>query len=164
MSDLGFTHVALSVRNLSESIAFYTRYAAMKVVHQRTDADVGIAVAWMTDGTRPFVIVLAQWNEQRDQPLAPFGHLGVGCESREEVNRLCAQARAEGRLRSGPTDTGYPVGYWAYIADPDGITSRYPVARRSASPSSALSQGRHPNRPRSRQPSQQLVRITARRS
>jgi catechol 2,3-dioxygenase-like lactoylglutathione lyase family enzyme len=120
MSDLGFTHVALSVRNLSDSIAFYIRYAAMKVVHQRIDADVGIAVAWMTDGTRPFVIVLAQWNEQRDQPLAPFGHLGVGCESREEVDRLCAQARAEGRLRSGPTDTGYPVGYWAYIADPDG--------------------------------------------
>jgi hypothetical protein len=28
----------------------------MKVLHHRTDAD--IAVAWMTDGTRPFVIVL----------------------------------------------------------------------------------------------------------
>ena len=33
---------------------------------------------------------------------------------------MCAASRAEGRLRSGPTDTGYPVGYWAYIADPDG--------------------------------------------
>jgi hypothetical protein len=29
-------------------------------------------------------------------------------------------ARAERRLKSGPTDSGYPVGYWAYIADPDG--------------------------------------------
>ncbi len=28
MSDLGFTHVALSVRNLTESIAFYTKYAS----------------------------------------------------------------------------------------------------------------------------------------
>jgi lactoylglutathione lyase len=120
MSDLGFTHVALSVRDLAESLAFYTRYARMRLVHQRTDADTGIAVAWMTDGTRPFVIVLAQWPEHRDPPLGPFGHLGVGCESRAEVDRLCAQARAEGRLRSGPTDTGYPVGYWAYIADPDG--------------------------------------------
>ena len=119
MSDLGFTHVALSVRNLADSIAFYERYARMRLVHQRVDADVGIAVAWMTDGTRPFVIVLAEWREQHDQPLGPFGHLGVGCESRAEVDRLCAEARAEGRLRSGPTDTGYPVGYWAYIADPD---------------------------------------------
>jgi catechol 2,3-dioxygenase-like lactoylglutathione lyase family enzyme len=120
MSDLGFTHVALSVRNLAESLAFYSNYARMRLLHQRIDADSGIAVAWMTDGTRPFVIVLAQWPEPRDLPLGPFGHLGVGCESREEVDRLCDQARAEGRLRSGPTDTGYPVGYWAYIADPDG--------------------------------------------
>jgi hypothetical protein len=30
------------------------------------------------------------------------------------------RARAEGRLKSGPSDAGYPVGYWAYIADPDG--------------------------------------------
>ena len=41
MSDLGFTHVALSVRNLADSIAFYTRYARMRLVHQRTDADAG---------------------------------------------------------------------------------------------------------------------------
>jgi catechol 2,3-dioxygenase-like lactoylglutathione lyase family enzyme len=68
MSDLGFTHVALSVRNLAESVAFYTKYARMRLVHQRTDADVGIAVAWMTDGTRPFVIVLAV---ERSQPKPP---------------------------------------------------------------------------------------------
>ena len=120
MSDLGFTHVALSVRNLADSIAFYTKYARMRVVHQRTDADAGIAVAWMTDGTRPFVIVLAEWPEQKDAALGPFGHLGVGCPSREEVDKLCEAARAEGRLKSGPTDSGYPVGYWAYIGDPDG--------------------------------------------
>ncbi len=120
MSDIGLTHVALSVRNLEESIAFYAKYARMGVVHQRLDAGAAIRVAWMSDRTRPFVIVLAEWREQQDSPLAPFGHLGVGCDSREEVDRLCAAARAEGRLRSGPTDSGYPVGYWAYIADPDG--------------------------------------------
>jgi len=120
MSDLGLTHVAFSVRNLAESIAFYTKYAHMRPVHQRIDAGAGVAVAWMTDGTRPFVIVLAEWPDRRDPPLGPFGHLGVGCASRDEVDRLCAEARAEGRLQSGPTDSGYPVGYWAYIADPDG--------------------------------------------
>jgi lactoylglutathione lyase len=36
------------------------------------------------------------------------------------VDRLCAEAPAEGRLRVGPDDLGYPVGYRAFIADPDG--------------------------------------------
>jgi catechol 2,3-dioxygenase-like lactoylglutathione lyase family enzyme len=120
MSDIGFTHVALSVRKLAESIDFYTKYARMRVVHRRTDAATGVAVAWMTDGTRPFVIVLAEFPDRHDQPLGPFGHLGVGCNSREEVDQLCDVARADGRLKSGPSDMGYPVGYWAYIADPDG--------------------------------------------
>lgn len=119
MSDLGFTHIALTVRDLAASIAFYAKYARMHVVHQRRDSDSGISVAWITDGTRPFVIVLAQWPDH-DAPLGPFGHLGIGCKSRAEVDRLCAEARKAGRLKSGPTDSGSPVGYWAYIADPDG--------------------------------------------
>jgi lactoylglutathione lyase len=117
MHDIGLTHVALSVRKLEQSVAFYASYARMKVVHQRAEG--GIRVAWMTDHTRPFVIVLAELAEQGDAPLAPFGHIGIGCESRAEVDHLCDQARAAGRLKSGPSDGGYPVGYWAFIADPD---------------------------------------------
>jgi lactoylglutathione lyase len=116
--DIGFTHVDLSVKDLDKSIEFYAQYAQMHVVHRREDA--GIRVGWLTDRTRPFVIVLAEMAERRDAPLAPFGHLGVACESRAAVDRLCAEARADGRLRSGPRDDGYPVGYWAFIADPDG--------------------------------------------
>jgi lactoylglutathione lyase len=118
-TDLGFTHVALTVRDLAASIAFYSKYARMRVVHQRVDSGAGVSVAWLSDGTRPFVIVLAQW-PQLDAPLGPFGHLGVGCASRDEVDRLCVTARAEGCLKSGPADSGPPVGYWAYISDPDG--------------------------------------------
>jgi catechol 2,3-dioxygenase-like lactoylglutathione lyase family enzyme len=121
MSDLGLTHVALPVSNLDASIAFYAAYARMQVVHRRTDAENRAGVAWLSDRTRPFVIVLIETTKV-DNPLLPFAHLGIGCVSREEVDRLCDQARNEGRLRSGPTDSGYPVGYWAFIADPDGHT------------------------------------------
>ncbi len=115
MNDLGLTHVALPATDLDASIDFYARYARMQVVHRRTQ------VVWLSDKTRPFVIVLLEVPEV-SQPLAPFGHLGVGCESRAEVDRLCEQAKREECLLSGPVDYGPPVGYWAFLRDPDGHT------------------------------------------
>jgi len=120
MTDLGLTHVAFSVRELDASIAFYVKYAGMSVVHNR--ARDGVRVAWLTDHTRPFVIVLVEAGGREDTPLGPFGHLGVACASRAEVDRLCAEAQAEGRLRKPPSDSGPPVGYWAFLTDPDGNT------------------------------------------
>ena len=68
-----------------------------------------------------FVIVLIE-ADKVDIPLRRFAHLGVGCRSREEEGRLCREAVTDGRLDSGPTDSGYPVGYWAFLSDPDGNT------------------------------------------
>jgi catechol 2,3-dioxygenase-like lactoylglutathione lyase family enzyme len=113
--DLGLTHVALTSSDLDASIAFWSRYANMQVVHRRT------GVVWLSDRTRPFVIVLAA-APAVEHPLLPFAHLGVGCASRAEVDRLAALARDEGRLIGGPLDSGPPVGYWAFIRDPDGHT------------------------------------------
>lgn len=118
MSDLGFTHVALPVTDLDANLAFYQRYARMKVVHRRQEED-GLGVAWLTDETRPFVIVLLQ-KPVVEHPLSSPAHLGVACESREEVDSLCALARAEGCLTDGPADAGPPIGYWAFLASPDG--------------------------------------------
>ena len=114
MSDVGLTHVALPVRDLDASIDFYARYARMQVVHRRE------GVVWLSDRTRPFVIVLMQGSEV--EPLRPAAHLGVACASRAEVDRLCALARDERRLVGGPEDYGPPVGYWAFLSDPDGHT------------------------------------------
>ena len=58
--DHGITHVALPVTDLSASLDFYGRYARMQVVHRRTDADSGTSVAWISDLTRPFVLVLIE--------------------------------------------------------------------------------------------------------
>jgi hypothetical protein len=90
----------------------------MAVVHRR--AREGVRSAWLTDHTRPFVIVLVESAEQHDPPLGPFGHLGVACSSREEIDRLYAEACREGRPTRAPIDAGDPVGYVARIADLDG--------------------------------------------
>ncbi len=121
MNDIGFTHIALQVTNMERSIAFYSRYAGMEPVHRRVDAGSGVRVVWISDRTRPFALVLVE-SARLDTVLAPFAHLGVGCRSRAEVDRLCAIAREEGVLVREPKDSGYPVGYWAFLRDPDGHT------------------------------------------
>jgi catechol 2,3-dioxygenase-like lactoylglutathione lyase family enzyme len=118
---IGLTHVALMVTDAGASIAFYEKYAAMQVVHRRIDAGTHRTVVWLSDRTRPFVIVLIE-TDKVDISLRPDAHLGVGCRSREEVEQLCRQATVEGCLHSGPIDSGYPVGYWAFLSDPDGNT------------------------------------------
>ncbi|HEY9824021.1 MAG TPA: VOC family protein [Stenomitos sp.] len=121
MIDIGLTHIALPVTEIDKSIDFYVAYAGMQVVHRRIDAETGIAVAWLSDHTRPFVIVLIQ-SSSAHPVLSPLAHLGVGCKSREFMDSLCEKAREEGILLQEPKDSGYPIGYWAFLRDPDGHT------------------------------------------
>lgn len=122
MPDAGFTHIALPVTNLDASVGFYARYANFVVVHRRRQQDRSdLEVAWLSDRTRPFVLVLAEMDAVA-APLGPFAHLGVACESKEEMDRLCAIARDEGVLREEPRDYDGPAGYLAMLSDPDGHT------------------------------------------
>jgi catechol 2,3-dioxygenase-like lactoylglutathione lyase family enzyme len=79
-------------------------------------------VAWLTDHTRPFALVLVQADTVTDTPLGHFGHLGIACATREEIDRKTAMAAKEGVLRKAPEDLGDPVGYYVFFADPDGNT------------------------------------------
>lgn len=119
--DVGLTHVALVVSDVDRSVPFYARYCGMQVVHRRGESGAG-AVVWLSDLTRPFVVVLVSGDLRVESRLGPFGHLGIGCESRARVDELAALAASEGILRLGPTDSGPPVGYWVLIGDPDGHT------------------------------------------
>lgn len=118
MSDLGCTHIALTVSQLDNSIGFYQRYAQMNVVHQRE------GVCWLSDGRRKFVIVLLQ----QDDPVVALkadNHLGFAVKDIKEVDRLCQMARHDGCLQAGPEDAAPPIGYWCYISDPDGHTIEF---------------------------------------
>ena len=115
MKDIGFTHIALQVTDLRKSYEFYSKYAAMEIVHNRT------GVLWISDKTRPFVIVMFE-SETVTNPLIPDSHIGIGVRSKAEVDRLCNLAKEDQCLISKPKDSGPPVGYWAYLKDPDNHT------------------------------------------
>ena len=115
--DVGLSHIALVVRDLDASIAFYGRYAGLRTVHRRGGA--GREVVWLSDLSRPFALVLLQADDERGR-LEGVAHLGVGCSSRGEVDRLSALAEADGCLVDGPADAGSPVGYTVLLRDPDG--------------------------------------------
>jgi catechol 2,3-dioxygenase-like lactoylglutathione lyase family enzyme/ketosteroid isomerase-like protein len=119
--DRGLTHIALPVLDVDRSSEFYAKYAGMQIVHRRIDAETGVAVVWLSDRTRPFVLVLIQ-KETVHPVLSPLAHLGVGCNSRAELDALCDAARRAGVLLQEPKDSGYPIGYWAFLRDPDGHT------------------------------------------
>ena len=121
MLDIGLTHIALPASDIGRSVEFYAAYAEMQVVHRRIDRETGAEVVWLSDHTRPFVIVLIQTPSVRPV-LSPLAHLGIGCKSREAVDKLCDKARHAGLLVEEPKDSGYPIGYWAFLRDPDGHT------------------------------------------
>ena len=119
-ADRGLTHIALPVRDVDASAAFYARYADMEVVHRRVDGegDGALGVVWLSDLTRPFVVVLIE--TEVTHTLGGWSHLGVAVTSRDEVDRRVAAARDDGIAVQGPFDSGPPVGYWAILPDPDG--------------------------------------------
>lgn len=121
MTDHGFTHLALECRDLDRSIAFYERFGGFEVIHRRD------GVAWISDRTRPFAIVLAE--TEIVHPLGPFPHIGVACRDRAAFDSLVERARSEGCLRSEPSESTGPAGTWAFLDDPDGNTFEVSVGQ-----------------------------------
>jgi lactoylglutathione lyase len=126
-----WTHLALHVRSLETSIAFYVRYTNLRPINRHSDASsTGMEVAWLSD--RPaseessFVMVLQEGTPHRlpdakpQQPLGPMSHLGFGLDSREEVDAVSAEASKDGLLKFGPTFLNPYAGYLCIISDPDG--------------------------------------------
>ena len=126
-----WTHLALHVRSLEASIAFYARYTNLRPIDRHSDASsTGMEVVWLSD--RPpsdessFVMILQEGTPQNlpnakpQQPLGPISHLGFCLASRDEVDAVSSEAKKDGLLKFGPTFLNPYAGYLCIISDPDG--------------------------------------------
>jgi catechol 2,3-dioxygenase-like lactoylglutathione lyase family enzyme len=114
------THLALGVRDLARTIAFYRKHVGLQVVHERADG--GTRVVWLAEREEDVDFVLVLLELVGEPPLRPWTlqHLGFAVASREEVDAAAAAGRADGILAVEPRDGGPIVGYFCIVEDPDG--------------------------------------------
>jgi len=97
----------------------------------KTDAGGGIGVQSAT-----FVIVLIAGSLPKNITgdikeeygfLRSISHLGISCETRDDVDRLAAMAKEDGCLLLGPMYRNVVVGYICVVKDPDGNNLEFSV-------------------------------------
>lgn len=128
-----WTHIALRVSNMDETIAWYEEFTPLELIDRRED-DAGYG-AWLGmpgKTNNPFILVLAQFFPDKDPfsaapiaTLAPFAHLGIELVSKDAVDELAARAAEKGCLGMPPTMMPAPIGYITMLRDPDGNTIEF---------------------------------------
>lgn len=128
-----WTHLALRVRDIDASIAWYERFTPMRLLDRRSD-ELGSG-CWLGDPAsveRPFVLVLAQFDPATDpfgdapqEVLGPFAHIGIELPAQRDVDELAEVGRLAGCLALPPQWLPPPVGYICNLRDPDGNTVEF---------------------------------------
>ena len=137
------THIALPVRDLDATLAFYAKYTTLVNIHERHDPETDLRTAWLanardvtTEGSARFVIVLICGKlptkitgdiKEEYGFLRSIAHLGISLDSRAEVDHIAAMAKEEGCLLLGPMYRNEVVGYICVITDPDGNNVEFSV-------------------------------------
>jgi catechol 2,3-dioxygenase-like lactoylglutathione lyase family enzyme len=136
------THVALPVRDLDATLAFYEKYTTLRKIHERYEPETGLRTAWLanerdvTAEAARFVLVLICGSLPKQITgdikeeygfLRSISHLGISLDSRDDVDRIAELAKAEGCLVLGPRYMNPVVGYICLIRDPDGNQVEFSV-------------------------------------
>lgn len=113
-----WTHITINCSDIDASVAFYTSLCGLSIVRDRRLE--GRHNVWLGPQTKEgedpiFALVIVQ-----DEVKARLDHFGFQCETREDVDRIAALARAQNILVEEPTDVGGVVGYFIMVRDPDG--------------------------------------------
>lgn len=113
------SHIGIPVSDLDKSVAFYKKWAAMKVQKPDSGDSSGVKGARMAQDGGGFVISLLA-TVTLPLPMPGIMHIGFDAASKAQVDKIATDAKKAGILISGPTDAGPDLGYQCYISDPDG--------------------------------------------
>ena len=82
------THLALHVPDLDACIAFYQRFCAMQVIHERPGK--GTRIVWMAEPGKEhqFIFVIMPGGQDRNLAANDYSHFGFALSSREDVDRI----------------------------------------------------------------------------
>ncbi|MDB5453585.1 MAG: hypothetical protein JWO33_2163 [Caulobacteraceae bacterium] len=128
-----WTHIALPVKDIDASIAWYESFTHLRLLSRGEDK--AGKNAWLGDSSQPdnpFVLVLGQFFAGFDpfapaphHPMGPFAHIGIEVPTKEAVDEIAAKAKAVGSLALGPMQMPKQIGYICFLKDPDGNTVEY---------------------------------------
>ena len=137
------THVALPVRSLDDTLAFYERFTTLVKIQERFDEKTKMRTAWLanerditTEGAARFVIVIMEGAlpkeitgdiEEEYGFLTSIAHLGISLDTRDQVDEVARLAADDGCLVLGPMYRNPDVGYICLIKDPDGNNVEFSV-------------------------------------
>ena len=128
-----WTHIALRVRDIDATIAWYKEFTPLELIDKRED-EMGYG-AWLGmpgETNNPFILVIAQFFEETDpfagapmDTLGPFAHLGIELPTQDAVDAMAQRAKQADCLSMPPTMMPQPIGYIAMLRDPDGNTVEF---------------------------------------
>jgi predicted lactoylglutathione lyase len=79
-----------------------------------------VIAAWSPGAGDRFVLVLLGGGASREQSEGDMTHYGFGVATRDEVDRIAALAKEDGRLHWEPHEYAPPTGYLCGVKDPTG--------------------------------------------
>ncbi len=137
------THIALPVRSLGDTLAFYEKFTTLVKISERHDPETKMRTAWLANerditapGAARFVIVIMEGALPKQITgdiveeygfLTSIAHLGISLDSRAEVDDVARLAAEDGCLVLGPMYRNPDVGYICLIKDPDGNNVEFSV-------------------------------------
>ncbi len=132
-SEPRWTHIALRIRDMNATIAWYEEFTPLRLIDRREDeSGYGGWLGMPGETNNPFILVLAQFFPDKDPfanapmaTLAPFAHLGMELPTKDAIDAIAEKARAADCLGMPPTMMPPPIGYITMLNDPDGNTVEF---------------------------------------